>query len=50
MDSRMKETVKSTYINRFGCSLFTAINIWAVAVVRYSAAIVGWNKAELEEI
>lgn len=59
LDGKMKETVQSAYMNRLklllktklsGGNLVKAINAWAVAVVRYSAAIVEWKKAELEEM
>jgi hypothetical protein len=33
-----------------GRNLFLGINSWAVAVVRCSACIVDWNKAEIEEM
>ena len=31
-------------------NLFSAINTWAVALFRYSAGILEWTKAELQEI
>ena len=30
--------------------IFEAINTWAVSVVRYSAAFLGWPRLQLEEI
>ena len=30
-----------------GGNVINAINIWAVATVRYRAAIINWNKGEL---
>ena len=31
-------------------NVFKAINTWAVSVVRYSAAFLGWSKLKLGEI
>ena len=31
-------------------NVFKAINTWAVSVVRYSAAFLGWSRLQLEEI
>lgn len=43
----MKLLVKSKLNGR---NLVTAFNIGADAVIRYSAVIVGWMKAEFEEL
>ena len=59
LDGKMKEAVKDSYMGRLklllksklSCrNLTIAINTWAVAVVRYSAGVIGWTKAELEEM
>ena len=44
---RLRMFLKSELINR---NLFTAINSWAVAVIRYSAAIMGWTKEEMQNL
>ena len=31
-------------------NIINAINIWAVATVRYEAGIINWNKGELDKI
>ena len=56
---QMKIKVKECYMKRLklilktklnGRNLFQAINSWAVAVVRYSAAFIGWTKEETKEM
>ena len=44
---RLKLLLKSKLYSR---NLIKAINAWAVAVVRYSASVVGWTAKELKEI
>ena len=53
----MKEKIKKEYLRRvklvsksmlYGGNLIKAINAWAVSVVRYSAGIIDWSKAELK--
>merc|ERR1711955_118921 len=53
LKEEMKEKVRKLYFKRLkllaksklnGRNLFLGINSWAVAVVRYSACIVEWNK------
>ena len=55
----MKEKVQKEYYKRVravlksklnGGNVLNAINIWAVATVRYGAGIVKWNKGELDKI
>ena len=55
----MKAKVKHVYLRRLrlllksklnGRNLFLAINSWAVAVIRYSAAFIGWAKNETREL
>ena len=55
----MKEKVKETYLKRLklllksrlnGRNLFTGINAWAVAVIRYSAAFVSWTQDEMKQL
>ena len=55
----MKIKVKKVYLKRLklllksklnGRNLFLAINSWAVAVVRYSAAFIDWTKDETREL
>ena len=57
--SEMKERIKKEYKRRVrkvletklnGHNLIKAINTWAVAVVRYSAPFLGWNKDELQAL
>ena len=52
----MKKKVQEEYYKRVravlksklnGGNVINAINIWAVATVRYRAAIIKWNKGEL---
>jgi hypothetical protein len=59
LDKQMKDNIKSEYNKRLRLllksklnsrNLFTAINAWAVAVVRYSGGVVSWTKDELEKI
>ena len=54
--SEMKENIKKEYKRRVrkvletklnGHNLIKAINTWAVAVIRYSAPFLDWNKDEL---
>ena len=53
----MKEKIKKEYLRRvklvsksmlYGGNLIKAINAWAVSVVRYSAGVIEWSKAELK--
>ena len=55
----MKIKVKELYLMRLrlllksrlnGRNLFSAINSWAVAVIRYSAAFVGWTQDEMKQL
>ena len=55
----MKETVSKEYVRRIrkilasklnGGNIITAINSWAVSVIRYGAGIVNWTKAELQQM
>ena len=55
----MKETVSKEYIRRIrkflgsklnGGNITTAINSWAVSVIRYGAGIIDWTKAELQQM
>ena len=55
----MKEKIKKEYLRRvklvsksmlYGGNFIKAINAWAVSVVRYSASIIDWSKAELKSI
>ena len=59
MVKEMKDKVKKEYYRRVrkmletqlnSGNVFKAINTWAVSVVRYSAAFLGWSRLELEEI
>ena len=59
MEKQMKENVKGEYFTRlklllksklYSGYLTKAINPWAVAVVRYSAGVVGWTVKELKGI
>ena len=59
MVSEMKDKVKKEYYRRVrkvletklnSGNVFKAIITWAVSVVRYSAAFLGWSRLELEEI
>ena len=59
MVNEMKDKVKKQYYRRVrkvletklnSGNVFKAINTWAVSVVRYSAAFLGWSKLQLEEI
>ena len=58
MVNEMKDKVKKEYYGRVRKALetklnsgnvFKAINTWAVSVVRYSAAFLGWSRLQLEE-
>ena len=59
MVNEMKDKVKKEYYRRVrkvletklnNGNVFKAINTWAVPVVRYSAAFLGWSRLQLEEI
>ena len=59
MCREMKNKVKDTYLKRLRLllkskpnsrNMLSAINSWAVAVVRYSAAFIGWTKEETQEL
>ena len=59
MVNEMKDRVKTEYYRRVrkvletklnSGNVFKAINTWAVSVVRYSAAFLGWSRLQLEEI
>ena len=59
METQMKGKVKGEYFRilklllkskLYSRNLIKAINAWAVAVVRYSASVVGWTAKELKEI
>ena len=56
---KMKEKVQKEYYKRVrallkstlnGGNVINAINIWAVATVRYGGGIINWSKAELDKI
>ena len=56
---KMKEKVQKEYYKRARAvlksklnvgNIINAINIWAVATVRYEAGIINWNKGELDKI
>ena len=55
-NKEMKDLVREEYLRRvkavarsklYARNLMTAINVWAVSVVRYSAGVLDWTKAEL---
>ena len=59
MFNEMKDKVKKEYYRRVrkvlqtklnSGNVFKAINIWAVSVVGYSTAFLGWSILQLEEI
>ena len=59
MNESMKTKITNEYMRRLWLLLKTKLNAgnlikgingWAVAVVRYSAAIVDWNRSEIEEL
>ena len=59
LHTEMKEKVKNEYLRRvkavarsklYSRNLFTAINSYAVSVVRYSAGILDWQEKELKDI
>ena len=59
MINEMKDKVKKEYYRRVrkvlelklnSENVFKAINTWAVSVLRYSAAFLGWSRLQLEEI
>ena len=56
---RMKEIVRQEYLRRVKAvaksklycrNLFTAINAWAVSVIRYPAGVLDWTEMELKEM
>ena len=55
----MKEMVKAQYLRRVpkvlettlnGGNIIKGINTWAVSLLRYSAAFIDWNYAELTQL
>ena len=55
----MKEKVREEYLRRvkavaksylYSRNLFTAINVWAVSVVRYTAGILDWTQKEIKDL
>ena len=59
LEEKMKLNVSKEYFRRLrkilksklnGGNLVSGINIWAVSVIRYSAAFVSWRKIELQAI
>ena len=59
MEKEMKGKIRGEYFRRlklllksklYGGNLIRAINSWAVAVVRYSAGVIGWTTKELRGI
>ena len=46
-NKRVRKILKSK-LN--GSNIIKAINSWAVPVVRYTAGIIGWTQAELEDL
>ena len=57
--TEMKEKVKAEYLRRVhkvletklnGGNIIKEINAWAVSLVRYSAAFIDWNCAELTQL
>ena len=59
LTEEMKKKIQETYFKRMKLllksklnsrNLFLAINSWAVAVVRYAACIIQWNKEEIAEM
>ena len=59
MDKEMKRRVRDEYLRRVRLlvksklnagNMVQGINAWAVGVVRYSAGILEWTKAELSEM
>ena len=58
-NKQMKEIVREEYLKRvkavarsklYARNLITAIKVWAVSVVRYSAGILDWTKQELSQM
>ena len=56
---KMREIVRKEYFKRltkllksvmYSGNLFSAINTWAVSLFSYSAGILEWTKAELQEV
>ena len=59
LHKEMKEKIGNEYMSRvkavaksflYSKNLFTAINVWAVSVVRYSAGIVDWTDKEMKDL
>ena len=57
MVNKMKDKVKKEYRRvkvletKFNSvNVFKAINTWAVSLLRYSAAFLGWSRLQLQEI
>ena len=59
MTRKMKEIVRKEYLRRvklvagsrlYARSLITAVNTWAVSVVRYSAGVLDWKEKELKAL
>ena len=59
MNKKMKESVQQEYLRRvkmvaksrlYARSLISAINVWAVSVVRYTAGILDWKEKELQAL
>ena len=57
--SEMKDIVRSEYLRRvkavvrsnlYAKNLITAINVWAVSVVRYFAGVIDWNEKEMKDL
>ena len=55
----MKELVRTEYLRRVrrvarsrlnGGNLITAVNVWAVSVVRYTAGVLDWNATDLKKM
>ena len=55
----MKELVRKEYLRRvrrvarsrlYAGNLITAVNVWAVSVVRYTAGVLKWNVRELKDM
>ena len=59
LHKEMKEKIGNEYISRvkavsksflYSKNLLSAINVWAVSVVRYSAGIVDWTEKEMKDL
>ena len=57
--SEMKEILRGEYLRRvkaiarsrlYAKNLITAINVWAISVIRYSAGIIDWREKELKDL